>query len=285
MKSEASTLAESLPLAISDPRGAGKPILFVHGFSHNRSVWSALCEALPERWRPIAVDLRGHGESPWSPEGAYHLRDYALDLRAVLDSLAIPEAHLVGHSLGGNVCTLFAADASYRIRSLTLVDTGPSLAVPGSTQITSEVGAGLRSYASVAEFRAQLSLIHPQGDPIVLDRLAAASVVRRLDGRYEWALDPGVLGEGLGGGRDAVNMVALERSLWSALGQLHCPVLVIRGEASSILSEKVAHEMVVDTLVDGRLVTIPQAGHAVMIDARDALRDRLVDFLESVEST
>ena len=283
MKRETRALGNSLPLAISDPRGTGTPILFVHGFSHNRSVWSVLSEALPERWRPIAVDLRGHGDSPWSPEGAYHLRDYALDLRVVLDSLAISEAHLVGHSLGGNVCTLFAADAAYRIRSLTLVDTGPSLAVPGSTQITSEVGAGLRSYASVAEFRGQLALIHPQGDPLVLDRLAAASVARRLDGRYEWALDPGVLGEGPGEGQGAVNMLAIERSLWSALGQLHCPVLVIRGEASSILSAKIADEMVDETLANGRLVTLPQAGHAVMIDARDALRSCLVDFLESVD--
>lgn len=269
----------SLSLALSDPRGEGVPILFVHGFSHNRSVWSILCESLPERWRPVAVDLRGHGESPWSPEGAYDLADYAIDLRGTLDTLGISDVHLVGHSLGGNVCTLFAAKSARRVRSLTLVDTGPMLAGAGSAQIADEVDAGLRSYASVAEFRTQLGLIQPQGDPGVLDRLAASSVVRRLDGRYEWALDPGVLGEGQG----IVDRGAIERTLWSALGQLDSPVLVVRGELSSILSEKVAREMVDETLVQGRLETLPRAGHAVMVDEGEALRDCLVDFLESVD--
>lgn len=279
MKAQAASREGALSLAISDPRGEGTPILFVHGFSHNRSVWSVLGESLPDGWRPISVDLRGHGDSPWSPEGHYDLHDYALDLRALVDSLALPQVHVVGHSLGGNVCTLLMSMIADRARSLTLVDTGPSLAAAASAQIVGEVDAGLRSYGSVAEFREQLSLIHPNGDGEVLDRLASSSVVRRLDGRFEWALDPGVLGVGQG----VVDTSALERSLWSALGSIRAPVLLVRGETSSILSEKVAREMVEENLARGRLETLPRAGHAIMIDEGEALRLTLLDFLNEAD--
>ena len=108
-------------LAYSDPREAGTPVLFVHGISHNRVVWEKLAKDLPDALRPIAVDLRGHGDSPWSPSSAYDLRDYAADLPLVLDALDIDGAAVVGHSLGGNVSTLFAAARPDRVRALVLV--------------------------------------------------------------------------------------------------------------------------------------------------------------------
>ena len=269
-------------LAISDPRGRGEAVLFVHGFSHNRSVWHDVAAALPERWRPIAIDLRGHGESDWSTSGAYDLPDYASDLSACLDALGVERAHVVGHSLGGNVCTLFCAGHRERIHSLTLVDTGPSLALEGSAHVLGEVGEALRSYASVEAFRDQLSRLHPLGDGGLLDRLARASLVRRLDGRYEPALDPGVLGEGLGSIDPRAAAGAMEETLWRALRSLDRPVLVVRGGASSILSEQVARRMVEEELAAGRLETLPRAGHAVMIDDPSGFGQHLVGFLEGL---
>jgi pimeloyl-ACP methyl ester carboxylesterase len=266
---------ESLPIAYSDPRGAGIPIVLVHGFGHNRVVWEKLVDELSEDFRPISVDLRGHAESPWSPTAAYHPSDYAADLPALLDRLKIDRSIVIGHSLGGNVATLFAATNPERLRALVLVDTGPALEASGTEYVTEEVGQALRSYASIREFRHQLGLTHPAGDPEMLDRLAETSVVKRVDGRYEPALDPGVLA-----GSDAeFDLVALERVLWVALGELRCPVLVVRGGVSAILSEKVAREMVDEVLVDGRLVTLPAAGHAVMIDDGPGLASCVRDFL------
>lgn len=270
-------------LAISDPRERGEAILFVHGFSHNRSVWHDVAATLPERWRPVSVDLRGHGESDWSTAGAYDLPDYASDLSACLDVLGIERAHVVGHSLGGNVCTLFCAEHPERVRSLTLVDTGPSLAIDGSAHVLGEVADAFRSYPSPQVFREQLSRLHPVGDGALLDRLARASLVRRLDGRYEPALDPGVLGEGLGP-VDSANAEAMEETLWRALGALDCPVLVVRGGLSSILSEEVARRMVETVLVAGRLETLSRAGHAIMIDDPSGLSQRLIDFLEDTSA-
>jgi len=264
-----------LPLAFSDPRAGGIPVLFVHGFGHNRAVWQKLAGSLSERFRPICVDLRGHAASPWSPDGEYDLPCYAADLAALIDALELPCLHVVAHSLGGNVATLFAAGAGARILSLTLVDTGPTLDASGSDHVLDEVDNALRSFAAVSEYRAWLATIHPSGDAELLDRLAESGVVRRLDGRFEPALDPGVLGEG--GSTEA--LAETTRALWQALGSLACPVLVVRGGLSAILSEKVAEEMVEQVLREGRLVTLPRAGHGIMLDDPEGLAAAVGGFL------
>ncbi|MEZ4331578.1 MAG: alpha/beta hydrolase [Myxococcota bacterium] len=268
--------AASLPLARSDPRpDAGTPVLLVHGFGHTRAVWDHLARALPSGLRPIAVDLRGHGESPWSPEGDYDLDAYAADLEQLTRSLGLDRLHVVAHSLGGHIATLFAAASAGRILSLTLVDTGPALESGGSSHVLDEVERALRSFESVAAYRAWLATIHPAGDGALLDGLAASGVVRRLDGRYEPALDPGVLGEG-----GTPEMLAQRtRALWQALGSLACPVLLVRGGLSAILAEKVAREMVDRVLLDGRLVTLPRAGHGVMLDDAEGLAQAVSEFL------
>ena len=277
----------TLPLAFSDPRGAGIPVLFVHGFGHNRAVWEKLAASLPEGLRPVCADLRGHGASPWSPEGEYDLPCYAEDLAALVDALELPAFHVVAHSLGGNVATLFAAGVSARaalagaearVLSLTLVDTGPSLESSGSSHVLDEVESALRSFGSIAEYRAWLATIHPAGDAELLDRLAETGVVRRLDGRFEPALDPGVLGEG-SDGSSPEDLAERTRELWQALAALECPVLVVRGGVSAILSEKIAEEMVEHVLRDGRLVTLPRAGHGVMLDDPEGLAGALGGFL------
>jgi len=265
----------ALALAVSDPRKSGVPVLFVHGIAHNRSVWEKLAAGLPDAVRPISVDLRGHGESPWSIERDYDLRDYALDLSRVLDDLTIERAHVVAHSLGGNAATLFASAAPERVRSLVLVDTGPVLDIGGVAHVADEVESVLRSYTSVAEYRRRLSLMHPIGDPEILDRLAATILVERLDGRFELTLDPAVLGSATEG----ANLATLERELWAALASLSCPVLLARGGISAILDEKVAREMVEEVIPDARLVTLSEAGHSVMIDAAEGLAAALREFL------
>ena len=271
----------SLPLVYSDPRESGTPILFVHGISHNRSVWEKLVGELPQGLRPISMDLRGHGESPWSINANYDLQDYAADLPALLDHLEINRTYVVAHSLGGNIATLFASAHPERVLALVLVDTGPSLDTTGTVHIADEIGSALRSYSSIAEFREQLGSIHPNGDSEILDRLAGASVVARMDGRFELALDPGVLGAAV----ESPDLVALERDLWCALGALSAPVLVVRGGVSAILSEKVANEMVDEVLIDGCLITLPDAGHAIMIDDGPGLVAAIRDFMPIIPGT
>ena len=161
---------------------------------------------------------------------------------------------------------------------MVLVDTGPALEDSGTAQVLGDVEALFRSFSSVDEFRSQLTAMHASGDREVLDDLASGGVVKRLDGRYEPALDPGVLGAVGAEGSEAGASPALEGALWSALRALRCPVLLVRGGLSAVLSEQVATEMVDQALSDGRLETLPDAGHACMIDDGPGLAHAISDF-------
>lgn len=283
MSAQACVASEALRLAFSDPRGCGEPILFVHGFFHNRSVWEGVAAALPIRFRPLLLDLRGHGESPWSAPGDYALDAYAADVLGVIDELKLERVHLVGHSLGGNVLTLLAAAYPERIRSLTLVDTGPALEAAGTQQVSSEVENILHAFPSVSAYRKMLSRLHPLADSKLLDRLAETGTVKRIDGRFEPAMDPAVLGLELGDAASAsFDVAALEERLWSALSQIQCPVLLIRGGVSGILGKETAERMVADSLRDGRLVTRPGAGHSVMLDDGPGLIVELLKFQDAI---
>jgi len=268
---------DGLALEASIWRETGMPVLFLHGFSNDRHVWQDVALGLPERYRPVAFDLRGHGESDWSIEGRYHPLDHARDVSCVLDALEIDRAFVVGHSLGGSVATLFAAARPERVAGLVLVDTGPSLSTAAWQSASDDVAQTARSYAAVDEFRALLGLAYPFGDAVALDRLARSSLVERADGRYEPRLDPLLLENG----GTAEEWEGVESMLWSALGKLDCPAMVLRGDRSAMLSEEVTRRMVGSALEDGYCETIPSAGHAVAIDNGPALLEAITRFLDA----
>jgi non-heme chloroperoxidase len=105
-------------LEAGDPGGA--PVVFLHGLSDSRRSWELVLPGLPESIRAIAVSQRGHGDSE-RPESGYRPRDFADDIRALLDTLQIDRAVVVGHSMGSTVARRFAVDHGGRTHSLVLV--------------------------------------------------------------------------------------------------------------------------------------------------------------------
>ena len=105
-----------------DGRG-GTPVLFVHGNVSSSLFWQPLMLALPDGYRPLAVDLRGFGGTDPEPVDATRgLRDYADDLAALIEALELTSVHLVGWSMGGGVLMQYLADrpAAHAAASLTL---------------------------------------------------------------------------------------------------------------------------------------------------------------------
>ena len=268
---------EKLDLAVTDLRGDGSAVVFVHGFSNDRFAWEDAARALPDAFRPICYDLRGHGDSDWSIESRYHLFDHARDLAEIFAALGLERATLVGHSLGGNVATLFAAQHPERVRALALVDTGPALGAEAWRRASGDLSGQARAYDGVAEYRKLLGLAYPIAAGAALDRLARSSLVQRRDGRFEPKLDP-VLLELLG---TEQQLRETEATLWDALAKLRCPVLLARGERSAMLPESVARKMVDEVIADARLVQIPNAGHAIAFDNGAALSAELERFLRA----
>ena len=99
--------------------GDGPPLVLVHGITENRHAWDPILPALAERWRVIAVDLRGHGES--ERRAPYDPVTLATDVQTVVKHLALDPPLMVGHSLGGVVVSVYGG-ARYPSRGIVNVD-------------------------------------------------------------------------------------------------------------------------------------------------------------------
>jgi len=105
-----------------DERGAGAPLVFLHGIAGDHLYWKGQMRAFARRFRCLAPDNRDAGQS--GPAVApYTIGDLAADVAALLDTLGLPEAHLVGLSLGGMIALELAVAYPSRVRSLFLVGT------------------------------------------------------------------------------------------------------------------------------------------------------------------
>lgn len=104
-------------------RAGGQPVLFIHGNVSSSLFWQRTMRDMPERYRPLAADLRGFGGSEAKAVDARRgLGDFADDICALLDTLELPAVHLVGWSMGGGVGMQLVRDAAARVSSLTLVN-------------------------------------------------------------------------------------------------------------------------------------------------------------------
>ncbi len=119
---------------------SGVPVVFVHGNVSSSVFWQSTMLALPERYRPIAVDLRGFGDTDPEPVDATRgVRDYADDVSAVTAALELGGVHLVGWSMGGGVVLQQLVDSPAGIRSVTLVNPLSPFGFGGSHGAAGEV--------------------------------------------------------------------------------------------------------------------------------------------------
>src|SRR6202008_2777537 len=95
--------AAGLRLHVVDHGGRGRPVMLLHGGSAHAHWWDFVVPHLGPKLRAFALHLRGHGDSEWSPHGAYRVADYAGDVGSLIESLGLERPTLVGHSLGAFV--------------------------------------------------------------------------------------------------------------------------------------------------------------------------------------
>jgi pimeloyl-ACP methyl ester carboxylesterase len=233
------------------------PIVCVHGYTGSADAFNALARQLEDRYRILALDVRGHGESAWSPAGAYSYADQAGDLAEFATRLGLDKFVLVGTSMGGIIAMVYAAEHAERLSGLVINDIGPDVEA-GSQRITGLVGSRPDEFATLEEamaYRREVS-------PIVAGRsaedqreLALGVLRRRPDGRWMWKMDPAYIEQRVRHGAPA------RPPLWPALQALPCHTLVVWGAESDVLSEAQARRMV-DVLPRGELVNVPGIGHA-----------------------
>lgn len=239
-----------------DSPGAS-PIVCVHGYTSSAQAFNALARRFSSRYRFVAPDVRGHGESAWSTSGAYQYGDQVADLAAIVDKLGLSQFSLIGTSMGGIIAMAYAGAHPDRLVRLVINDIGPDAEV-GSQRITQMVGSRPDEFQTLDDamaYRRQMSPI-VAGRSLEDQRELALGVLRpRPDGRWIWKMDPEYI-------RQRVRVGPPSRpALWPALQRVTCPTLVVWGSDSDVLSEAQARRMV-ETLPSGELVTVPGVGHA-----------------------
>jgi pimeloyl-ACP methyl ester carboxylesterase len=271
--------ADGLCLQVLEWRRGRVPLLLVHGFADHGRIWDDFALQAPADTRVLALELRGHGDSDWSPRADYGTDAHVRDLEALFPALDLARAVLVGHSLGGMVAAAFAAGHPQQVAGLVLVDVGPRISGRGVQSLYQKVSETPDLHGSFAECLAHAERTYWLAGPAAVQRMARHGFRRRPDGRYEAKLDPALRGRARAAG--SVRQPAQLRSdeLWAALRRLRCPTLVVRAEASAILSRGAAQQMTRELLGQGELVEVPSAGHALMVDNPEGFREAVHPFL------
>ncbi len=259
---------------------AGPPdaptILFLHGSGQTRQSWNgALMEAAQRGYRAISLDLRGHGDSDWSPDGHYSLDRFAADIRQVVVALG-REPIIVGASLGGLIGMMIAAAPPPILRALVLVDITPCVEMTGANEVIAFMDSAPNGFASLAEAAAAVSAYLPHRP-----RHASTSGLQRnlrlRNGRYYWHWDPAFMRMG----RDADGKFKPDgpNPLENLARALKLPTLLIRGSRSRIVSEAGAREFL-EMVPHAEFIDIAGAHHMVVGDANDAFNDAVFGFID-----
>jgi len=243
-----------------DPADGGRsapPVLCVHGLTRNGRDFDMLAARLAETRTVACPDVVGRGQSDWLPDPAlYGYPQYMADMTALIARLDAKEVDWVGTSMGGLIGMMLAAQTASPIRRLVLNDVGPFIPAAALERIASYLGADPTFLAEDA-LEIYLRHIHAPFGPLTdaqWHHLAQHSARRRDDGMVGLAYDPGIAAVFTIGEIGDVD-------LWSLWDSVTCPVLVIRGESSDLLTPEVAGQMV-ERGHDVRLVEIADCGHA-----------------------
>jgi pimeloyl-ACP methyl ester carboxylesterase len=233
------------------------PVVCIHGYTSSAQAFSALARQLHDRCRVLAPDVRGHGDSAWSPKGAYSYAEQAGDLAPFADRLGLDKFVLIGTSMGGIIAMTFAAEHRERLRGLVINDIGPD-AEAGTQRITQMVGTRPEMFSSLEEamtYRRTISPITAMRSAADQRELAEGVLRRRPEGEWVWKMDPAYIRQRIAHGPPS------RPPLWPALRALPCSTLVVWGTESDVLSEAQARRMV-EALPRGELVAVSGIGHA-----------------------
>ena len=255
------------------------PVLIVHGLSYFSYDWIEPAAGIAVDREVVAIDMRGFGQSTWSPARDYKLETLGADVIALLDHLGWPRAVLMGHSFGGRVCLATAGWHPDRAAALICVDFAPDIAPAGRRHVAERIGRQPDVFASVDEAMAYDG--HAE--------VPAASPVRK---RYEAFLRPTTSGyvlrrdlafrDNFKRALDTGQSAPVPAYLWPMLSALEIPALVIRASASDMFAAETLAKV---GAANPRIAAIELTGnHDLAGDNPDGLVAAVQDFLMRTEA-
>jgi pimeloyl-ACP methyl ester carboxylesterase len=244
--------AGGLRLSYLDFGGPGRPLLALHGHYNEASAFAPLAAALAARWRVIALDQRGHGESDRA--AGYERGDYLADLLAFHRHLGLGPVPVLGHSLGGVNAYQFAARHPECVSKLIVEDIGAIVDCDWS-------------------FTTRLPLTAPSREALVAAVGAAAPYLE-----CSFRQRDGVWGFSFGADDTVASQKALNGDHWDDWRAVSCPALLVHGTRSDELAADHARDMVARRGPRARLIELA-AGHVVHHDAPEHFAAAVTAFL------
>ena len=226
----------------------GKPaFILVHALGHSAHNYDHVAPLLNQRHRVIAIDLRGHGDSDWSPKGEYSVEDYVSDLHGLVTQLKLGPVTLIGCSIGGRVVQVYSGMYPDRISKLIVLDVGPARPESTTRTLSDRIEREQQGWASEEELYASLRR-NPTRVPEEVHRNQVRYESKRLaNGRVVWKYDPKVV-NGLG-----------PIELWDYVKKIKAPTLYVIGGRSRLVTPEEQRQL--KTLPFAEVITIPEAGH------------------------
>ncbi len=249
-------------------------LLLLHGGGQTRHSWSRSGERFAAAgWTTYALDTRGHGDSDWAPDGSYTMDSLVGDLLGVVDQIGTAPV-LIGASMGGITSLVAEGEHAPVARALVLVDIATRMEAAGVERILTFMASAPDGFATLQDVADAIAAYNPHRPrPASLDGLRK-NVRQGEDGRWRWHWDPAFLGGG-----DEPRRETREERLDAAASAVAIPTLLVRGQASDVVSAGGAEEL--QRLIPHAVVQEAAAGHMVAGDDNDVFVTQVVEFLDT----
>jgi pimeloyl-ACP methyl ester carboxylesterase len=247
--------------------GAARTVVCVHGLTRNAHDFDVIGAALAEHdYRVLAVDVAGRGGSDWLADPAqYEMPLYAAQLRRLLGLLDLPAVDWIGTSMGGLIGIVLAGGDRSPITRLVVNDIGPFVANATLAQIRGYLGLDL-AFKDLAEVEAHLRLIHAPFGQLADEQWQTLAFhgSRKVEDGFRLHYDPAI--------REPFFAAAeVDIDLWRFWDRIRCPVLVLHGAESVLLTADILDQMQ-QRGPPIHVVTLPGVGHAPALMAADQIQ-------------
>jgi esterase len=247
---------------------SAQPLLLLHGFTGHARSWDTFAAAMRDRYRVIALDQRGHGETEWAAD--YHPDRMVEDVDAFVRALGLKQFVLLGLSMGGRNAFSYAALHPEEVERLIIVDIGPEVATAGANRIQTGVRANDIFDDPEEAVRASRAA-NPRPPDAELRHRVLNNLMQLDDGRWTFRYDKALRS---GPPRPRQDPAAA----WTLLEKIRAPTLLLRGAESDVLDRETAEHMT-RVIPDCRLVEVPDAGHSIPLDNPTGFREAVATFL------
>ena len=246
---------------------SAQPLVMVHGLDRVARTFDHVAPHFATRYHVIALDMRGHGDSSWDPEGRYTVEDHATDLAGVVSALGLRNIVLWGNSTGGRVVQVFAGQHPELVSHVIAEDVGPERPRQIADNYSRRVAQEEAGWSSEDELLAQLRKTNAGTTDAVLVPYVRYGTKRRDDGRLVWKRDPQLV----------KGFVATD--LWRFVREIKAPTLYVIGGRSTIVPKDTQDELK-KTLPRVTIVTMPGLGHYPSDEKPEEFLAIVDDFLK-----